>query len=266
MLGASARRCVGAADRPRSCRSSRQRRRRALRDGAARAPRPDHPHRAAAASAPSTSGSRPSARRGRCTATSSPSTTSPIWSRRSALRLGRRRPPHRPRDQEPADADPAFGRAAEAASSARSSPRTATSSTSAPTPSSARSATSAAWSTSSPSFARMPKPTIVEGNLSRRDPRGGVPGQVAAAGHRVRRRPAGRAADGPLRRAADGAGAHQRRQERRPRRSTALPSGRAATGDIIVAAGADGSAIVVDVIDNGIGLPRRTASGCSSPT
>ena len=72
--------------------------------------------------------------------------------RRAALgRLGRRGASHRPRDQEPADADPALGRAHQAqVRQAPSSSRARTSSISAPIRSSARSTTSSAWSTSSP--------------------------------------------------------------------------------------------------------------------
>ncbi len=66
------------------------------------------------------------------------------------LGLGRRRPPHRARDQEPADADPAVGRAHPRRyrqGDHRGRPRGLR--PAAPTPSSARSRTSAAWSTSS---------------------------------------------------------------------------------------------------------------------
>ena len=63
--------------------------------------------------------------------------------------LGRRRAPHRARDQEPADPDPALGRAAEAQIPEADQATTPRPSRSAPTRSSARSATSAAWSTSS---------------------------------------------------------------------------------------------------------------------
>ena len=65
------------------------------------------------------------------------------------LGLGRRRAPHRPRDQEPADADPAVGRAAAPQIWPAHQGRCATSSSSAPTRSCARSTTSSAWSTSS---------------------------------------------------------------------------------------------------------------------
>ena len=67
------------------------------------------------------------------------------------LGLGRRRPPHRPRDQEPADADPALRRAhpPQIRQGPSPRPRTSRSSSSAPTPSCARSTTSGAWSTSS---------------------------------------------------------------------------------------------------------------------
>ena len=65
-------------------------------------------------------------------------------------RLGRCRAPHRARDQESADADPACRGTAEAAVRHARSPRIPTRSASAPTPSSAMSAISAAWSMSSP--------------------------------------------------------------------------------------------------------------------
>ena len=65
------------------------------------------------------------------------------------LRLGRRGAAHRARDQEPADADPALGRAHPAQIRQGHHRATARSSTSAPTRSCARSTTSSAWSTSS---------------------------------------------------------------------------------------------------------------------
>ena len=65
-------------------------------------------------------------------------------------RLGRRRAPHRARDQEPADADPARRGTAEAAVRTRDHLRSRHVHASAPTPSSAMSAISAAWSMSSP--------------------------------------------------------------------------------------------------------------------
>ena len=64
--------------------------------------------------------------------------------------LGRCRAPHRARDQEPADADPACRRATEAAVHARDHLGSRDVHANAPTRSFAMSATSAAWSTSSP--------------------------------------------------------------------------------------------------------------------
>ena len=64
------------------------------------------------------------------------------------------------------------------------------------------------------SFARMPKPALRDPQPLRVDPRGGLPARGRPSRHRLHGRPAGSAADGPLRRAPDGAGADQRRQER----------------------------------------------------
>ncbi len=69
--------------------------------------------------------------------------------RAAHLGLGRRRPPHRARDQESADADPAFRRAHPPQIRQGHYRRQGPFSTSAPTPSCARSTTSGAWSTSS---------------------------------------------------------------------------------------------------------------------
>ena len=82
-------------------------------------------------------------------------------------RLGRCRAPHRARDQEPADADPACRGTAEAAVRARDHLGPRHVHASAPTRSSAMSATSAAWSTSSPAFARMPQPVIKPEDVGR---------------------------------------------------------------------------------------------------
>ena len=67
----------------------------------------------------------------------------------AVLGLGRHRPPHRPRDQEPADADPAVGRTAAPQIRQGDHRRPRRCSSSAPTRSCARSTTSSAWSTSS---------------------------------------------------------------------------------------------------------------------
>ena len=64
-------------------------------------------------------------------------------------RLGRRGAPHRARDQEPADADPAQRRAPAPPLWPASSPTISRCSTNRSTPSCGRSATSAGWSTSS---------------------------------------------------------------------------------------------------------------------
>ena len=93
-------------------------------------------------------------------ARSSPSTTSPSSS--SAQRtvgLGRRRPPHRPRDQEPADADTTFGRAHPPQVRQERSPRTARRSTSCTDDHRAPGRRHQdAWSTSSPPSRASPKP------------------------------------------------------------------------------------------------------------
>ena len=104
---------IGAADRRGRCRSSAPVGRGRAARRAPGAPRPDRRHRAAAASAPSTSGSRPKRADGRVARLRHHPRRHHRPRRGAAqLGLGRRRPPHRPRDQEPADADPAFGRAA----------------------------------------------------------------------------------------------------------------------------------------------------------
>ena len=115
------------------------------------------------------------------------------------------------------------------------------------------------------SFARMPKPAFEVRNLSEFDPRGGLPPRGRPSRHQVLDRSAGRAADRPLRRAPDGAGADQCHQERdRGDRGSCRPKQRG-KGRITVSASETADAIVVDVIDNGIGLPAENRQRLFEP-
>ena len=102
-------------------------------------------------------------------------------------RLGRRGAPHRARDQEPADADPALGRAPAPALWRASSPTISRSSTNASTPSCGRSAISAAWSTSSRPSPACPRPSPQLADLSETVRAGGVPRKRPAARDRDQR-------------------------------------------------------------------------------
>ena len=182
------------------------------------------------------------------------------------LGLGRRGAPHRPRDQEPADARSSFRPSASAAATARSSPRTARSSTSAPTPSSGRSRISAAWSTSSrPSPACRSRTCRLDGP-ARGAARGLVPGRGQPRRHRLRARFRQRAADGHLRQPADGPGVRQRHQERR-RGDRGGPSAR--PGEPASSASSPGRRMATHPRRRASTTARvcraRIANGCSSP-
>ena len=184
--------------------------------------------------------------------------------RAAHLGLGRHRAAHRARDQEPAHPDPAFGRAAEAQirqghhrgqGGVRAMHR----------------------------HDRAPgrrhqahggrvlalRAHAEAGDDLRGCRRHGAAGRVPAArrqsGHRHRVRDRAREDAGEVRPPADLAGADQHRQERHrgDRRGAA---GRArASGRIRVSVKREGSDIVIDVIDNGTGLPKENRNRLLEP-
>ena len=232
-------------------------------------PRAGHASTAPALSARSTCRSR--ARTARGTTSKSYVVTvddiTDLVERAALLRLGRRRPPHRPRDQEPADADPAVGRAHPPPLRQGDHRATARSSTSAPTRSSVRSTTSAAWSMSS-----RPSPACRSPTWSRCDLREVLREAVFLRRGRPRRhrlrarfRRSSRSM-GTFDSRLMGAGVRQHHQERgrgdrgrpnaRPGESRRHPHRRARR---------DRRRIRVDVIDNGKGLPRENRQRLLEP-
>ena len=115
-------------------------------------------------------------------------------------------------------------------------------------------------------FARMPKAVDRRRGRRRHRAPGRVPDARRPSRHRFRGRAAGRGDAGALRPAADFAGADQHHQERRPKRSARCRRAeRSARGRIVVSAQRDGKDVVIDVIDNGIGLPKENRARLLEP-
>ena len=114
-------------------------------------------------------------------------------------------------------------------------------------------------------FARMPKPVMAAEDVA------DTVRQVVFlhAGRQCRHRHRGRDRRGPdagaVRPPADLPGAHQHHQECRPRRSPRCRRPSAERGRIQVSAARDGDDIVIDVVDNGIGLPKENRSRLLEP-
>ena len=114
-------------------------------------------------------------------------------------------------------------------------------------------------------FARMPKAVIAAEDVA--DTVRQVVFLHARRQRRHRHRSgAGRGPDaGAVRPPADLAGAHQHHQERDARRSPPCPQTERGRGRIRVTAARDGDDIVIDVIDNGIGLPKENRNRLLEP-
>ena len=191
----------------------------------------------------------------------------PPGRRPAQRRLEGRRPPHRPRDQEPADADPALGRAAATQVPRRDHRATWRPSTAAPTPSSARSATSAAWSTSSrpsPACRRRSSPRADAAELLRQ----AVFAQRVAdpeTADRASSEP-GRRRRAALRCAHDRPGADQCAEERRRGDRRAPRPSRRSRGPHRRAAGRSTAAgLAFEIEDNGVGLPAKDRDRLTEP-
>ena len=210
------------------------------------------------------------ARARRTSATSSSrSTTSPISCQRAAhLGLGGRRAPHRARDQEPADADPALGRAHPAQIRQGDHRPTAKCSTNAPPRSCARSTTSSAWSTSSrPSRACRSRRSASE-DLVETIRQVVFMMRIGASGDRVRGRPAGRPAG--HRRSTGGWCRRRSRTSSRTRPKRSRPSRRTSAGRAEISVALDDTDPDSSCRSRSPTTARasrsRAGSGCSSPT
>ena len=140
--------------------------------------------------------------------------------------LGRCGAAHRARDQEPADPDPAFRRAAEAPLHQGDHAPIPRRSRNAPTPSSAMSAISGAWSTSSPPSRACRMPVIKPEDVGRIAREALVLQRTAQPGHRLDDRHSRARAGGAVRPAADRPGADQPAAECRRRGGDARRRGR----------------------------------------
>ena len=114
-------------------------------------------------------------------------------------------------------------------------------------------------------FARMPKPVIAAEDVADTVRAGGVPHARRQCRHRYRGRYRGRSDAGALRPPADLAGAHQHRSRTPARRSPRCRRPSVGKGSIRVFAAREGGDIVIDVIDNGIGLPKENRSRLLEP-
>ncbi len=192
--------------------------------------------------------------------------------------VGRHRAAHRPRDQKSADADPIVGRTA--APQIRQGHRRRR-----------RRVRAMHRDDRAPGRrhqAHGRRILALRPHAQGRDRRRGrrrhrAPGRVSDArrppGHRLRRGVAGGNDAGAVRPAAHFAGAHQHHQERdrSDRRGTAAGRGRLRSsspragrvgrgrGRIAVSARRDGKDVIIDVIDNGIGLPKENRARLLEP-
>ena len=114
-------------------------------------------------------------------------------------------------------------------------------------------------------FARTPKPVMAPDDVADAVRQAVFLMRVGHADIDIKVEIADRAADGALRPAADFAGAHQHHQERDRRGSRRCPQPSSAAAASTYPPRARAGDIVIDVIDNGIGLPKENRNRLLEP-